>query len=223
MFTLGVIPEGIAGMTFFDIGGHHGLMSVVAGKAVGPTGKVLTFEPNPTAREQIRTHLALNHLENVYIQEIALSDSQGEVPFFVQSGNLSWNSTLIKEFSTFKNCQEIRVKTETLDQYVARTKAVPQAMKIDVEGAEFLIIQGAKQVIRQHRPLIMMEFNPASATAAGTTLQEYITLLQELEYDLRVPLPDARGRYSRERLEIFDVEQHAERQLTNVLCLPIEK
>ncbi|MDX1962239.1 MAG: FkbM family methyltransferase [Pirellulales bacterium] len=207
------------GDTVFDIGGHHGLMSVVSGQAAGPTGRVFTFEPNPHAREHIRRHLELNKLRNVTIEEIALSDQVGEFPFYIQSGNLSWNSTLVKDFANFKNREAITVRTEPLDAYVERTGRIPRVMKIDTEGSEFMVLQGARGAIAAHQPLMIMEFNPASATSAGTTLEEYAEFLRSLGYALRVPIY-AGGQYSRERMEEFSVERHTADDLVNVICIP---
>ena len=64
------------GDVVFDVGGHHGLMTVVAARAAGPDGLVVTFEPNPHAREQILRNAALNDVRNIVLEEIALSDTQ---------------------------------------------------------------------------------------------------------------------------------------------------
>jgi FkbM family methyltransferase len=154
------------GDTVFDVGGHHGLMAVIGARATGPRGRVVSFEPNPASRKQIERHAQLNGVTNIRIEPIALSDRNGEHEFFVQSGDVSWNSTLIKAFADAENTpgrriEKISVATCRLDDYVARSGCVPKVIKIDTEGSEFMVLRGALDTIERHRPVLIMEFNPA--------------------------------------------------------------
>lgn len=213
------------GDTIFDVGGHHGLMAVVSARAAGPLGTVITFEPNPLSRQQIEHHARLNRVSNIRIEPIALSDRSGEHEFFVQSGDVSWNSTLIREFADAENTagrhiEKITVQTMTLDDYVARSGLVPRVIKIDTEGSEFMVLRGAANTIRVQRPVLIMEFNPASAQAAQTTIHEYASLLNGLSYNLRVLKRTALGYYKFHLQEPFDATRHAGESLVNVICLP---
>ena len=98
------------GNVVFDVGGHHGLMTVVAARAAGPDGLVVTFEPNPQAREQILRNAALNEVRNFVLEEIALSDRQGDAPFYVQTGDVSWNSTIIDGYLADENHRAVEGK-----------------------------------------------------------------------------------------------------------------
>jgi len=213
------------GDTVFDIGGHHGLMACVAGKTTGTRGKVITFEPNPESQERIRQHVALNELKNVAIENIAISNSNGEATFYCQSGDVSWNSTLVKEFADaengeHRNITDIKVKTETLDDYVERTGTVPDVIKIDTEGSEFYALMGGKKTVAEHHPALIVEFNPSSAESAHTSVTEYVEFLADLGYDLRVPKRNLLGFYNFRKPEEFSEAKHARNFLTNVVCVP---
>ena len=55
------------GDVVIDVGGHHGLMAIASARATGDNGQVITFEPNPYAREHLETHLRINRVTNVHI------------------------------------------------------------------------------------------------------------------------------------------------------------
>lgn len=208
------------GDVVFDVGGHHGLMAAIAAVAVGETGKVVTFEPNPQARTFIEKHLDLNGLTNVRIEKEALSCQNGTSALYVQSGVISWNTTIVKAFAGQANVP-IPVATETLDHYVQRSQLIPQVIKIDTEGSEFMVLTGARDTIRQHHPVLIMEFNSLSAEAAGTTLAEYGHFLKEEGYDLIVMKRNLLGFYRANRHEPFCTAKHAgANKLINVVCIP---
>ena len=203
-------------------------MAVVAAKATGTRGKVLTFEPNPESRERIRQHVALNDLNNVAVENIAISNCNGEATFYCQSGDVSWNSTLVKEFADAENGQNrninsITVKTETLDDYVERTGNKPDVIKIDTEGSEFLALVGGKKTVAECKPTLIVEFNPAAAESAHTSVSEYVQFLNDLGYDLRVPKRNVLGFYTFKKTESFSEQKHAQKFLTNVVCVPRDR
>lgn len=207
------------GSTVFDVGGHHGLMAVYAARAAGTAGKVVTFEPNPAARLHIEKHLALNKLSNVTIEKVALSSSEEGTVFYVQSGVVTWNSTIVKEFSN-PDSTPIDVSTTTIDNYVSRTGLIPRIMKIDTEGSEFMILMGSRETIKQHRPVLIVEFNPESARAAGTTLHEFEEFLKNQGYELWVLTRNFLGYYHFARREVYREANHSTRNLVNVVCIP---
>lgn len=212
------------GDTYLDVGGHHGLMAVTGAVTVGNKGRVITFEPNPYARKFIQLHATLNLLENIIIEEIGLSNEIGETSFYVQKGEVTWNSTIIPEFADFENSEKIVIKLDTLDHYIKTNQLNPRAIKIDVEGAEFFILEGATETLKSVRPVISMEFNPISATAANSTVEEYAKFMKEHKYELLVLKKKLLGNYSIYNHEQFNPAYHCrEDRLSNVLCVPEEK
>jgi FkbM family methyltransferase len=209
------------GDTVFDVGGHHGLMALVSSVATGPRGTVVTFEPNPYARRQLQAHLAINEARNVVVEAMALSDRDDHVSFYVQTGHVTWNSTIVEKFATWNSRESLVVRTVPLDDYVTRSRRVPNVIKIDVEGSEFLVLEGARNTLREHRPVLIMEFNPSSAAAAGHAISDYVRFLHEETYALSVLKRDFRGYYKFSAQEPFDEARHTtEKSLVNVICVP---
>src|SRR5271154_7457581 len=66
------------GMTILDIGAHHGFYTLLLSKCVGPTGRVLAFEPSPRERHALRLNLRLNRAHNVLVHSAALGEAPGE-------------------------------------------------------------------------------------------------------------------------------------------------
>jgi FkbM family methyltransferase len=203
----------------YDVGGHHGLMTVIAARAAGKTGKVVTFEPNPDARKHIESHLSLNRLTNVTIEDMALSDRTGECSFYAQEGVVTWNSTIEKEFAAPES-KCMRITTTTLDNYVDRSKLAPHVIKIDTEGSEFKVLKGAARTIMQTKPVLIVEFNPASAHAVGEVLSTYQEFLEKQGYALFVLRRSVFGYYDFAQREPFNEAVHTRGgKLANVVCI----
>lgn len=211
------------GDVVLDVGGHHGLMAIVAAKKVLPLGKVVSFEPNASARAIFHENCALNGVRNVQIETCALSDHPGTAKFYAQKGSVSWNSSFFKDFACQHGRDEVEeseVQVSTLDDYIASTSLKPAFLKIDAEGSEFLILKGAMHTIEKFHPIISMEFNPESAIAAGTTVEAMQTLFEELGYRLVVLGRSWTGTYHLKNQRPFSKELHCGTNLVNVLCLP---
>lgn len=212
-----------SGDTVFDVGAFHGLMSIVASKAVGPSGKVIAFEPNPVAREWLNKHLRLNKCTNVTVEPVGLMDFEGSASFYVQEGDVTWNSSFVREFVDSKHqLTPLTVECTSIDAYVRNTGLIPDLIKIDTEGTELSVLQGAKETIAKHKPILVLEMNPASARKAGTTLSTLVDELEALSYVLKVMKPTKWGRYSLKDQELFKEIIHTANDLTNVVCVPSE-
>jgi FkbM family methyltransferase len=212
------------GDTVFDVGAFHGLMTVVASKAVKETGRVISFEPNQKSRAHLNTHLQLNKCRNVTIEPIGLMDVERDFEFYPQAGNSSWNSSFVREFvDPSQAVQPEKIHCATLDIYVESRGIVPRLVKIDTEGTEFNVLKGGLSVLQQRRPTLLMEFNPKSAEKAGTTLAEMVKLLEDLNYEMRVVPAKRYGGYDfRTHLRFSEAVPTLE-GLANVACIPRER
>lgn len=152
----------------FDIGAQAGFYTLLASKLVGQDGKVFSFEPFPKNFGNIRKHLALNRINNAEIFEIAVSDRSGELNF--ASGN-SVSTGAISESG------EILVKTRSLDDLLDSGKIYPpKVIKMDIEGAEFLALSGAKNIIQKYKPSILL------ATHGVEVKNRCLELLKSYDY-----------------------------------------
>jgi FkbM family methyltransferase len=139
------------GAVFVDVGANHGYFTVLAAALVGPTGRVVAFEPNPAVLEQLRTHVRLNDFDaRVTAVAAALADApQDEGTLFVSTepGN-SGLSSLVASPAYVRNGwlshdRTVSVPVDTFDRWF-ESSTLPRVdlVKIDVEGAEGRVLTG---------------------------------------------------------------------------------
>ncbi len=155
------------GDTFIDVGANSGFFTLLASRRVGPTGQVLSFEPLPSMRERITENLAINRMENVTLHDVALSNSVGEVTFYEGPQGHKGISSMrpIGEASAI-----LQVPTMPLDDLADKIPSI-KLIKIDVEGAEQLAIEGMKKLLAQHHPYLIIEITDQYLKPFGHSAQ----------------------------------------------------
>lgn len=157
------------GFVFFDIGANIGLYSTLCGMLFSP-GKVVAFEPTPATAAISRRIAAENGVDTV-VEQLALGAERGEAQLFLSDVSDASNSLL----SGFKPSTEaVTVAVETLDGYVDSTGLVPNVIKLDVEGFEPQVIQGAGETIAEHRPTLVVEVLHRMGHDHGPALNEVL-------------------------------------------------
>lgn len=141
-----------AGMTFIDIGANIGLYSMLAAKLVGQHGRVLSFEPNSENCRLILLSMQRNGFQNVTLFPLALGDEAGHVLFSTHIGS---NGGLIPDTDLVRDTCTV-VPMLRLDDLVSSRV---HCIKVDVEGAEGRVMQGAQWLIEEHRPIVTSEFS----------------------------------------------------------------
>jgi len=159
----------------FDVGANVGIHSVIMGRLVGPTGHVHIFEANPAILGRLRDTLKVNGLLNrSAIQNVAVTNqNHNSVNLFISRDTRvkGGASTILPELSSRerlgKQVQEIRVQTITLDEYCRTLGVVPDFVKFDIEGAEFLALQGFENVLRTKGPTLVLEYGNQPGVKQG--------------------------------------------------------
>lgn len=168
------------GKVVYDIGSHIGYHSLAFATYVGPRGHVYSFEPNPANIERTQEVLELNHDRDLNITplNLALSNKVGTIEFlstsnvengtstggFIETAKTIWPKHVFVEKTGFTSSL---VQTDTIDNLVKNKKILPpDFMKIDVEGAEQLVLAGAGKTITKHHPIIIVEFHSIHSTYA---------------------------------------------------------
>jgi len=172
------------GGVFLDVGSHFGLWSVYAAGIVGRTGKVFAFEPSP-AFAVLRENAALNSPVQAFNMGLGAQDS--EATFFDQgmasSGSFVNEVTRINEkFQSTVPIGGNKVKIRTLDTLVAELGVRPDLIKVDVEGFEFEVVRGAENVLRNIRPVMLIEIHPWQLKLSGSSDQALIAFLESKGY-----------------------------------------
>lgn len=143
-----------AGDCMWDVGAHHGYMTLSAARLVGATGLVHAFEPSAANHRILQRHLRWNRATNVSTLRVALSDFEGETTF----GGTGTSKMLAL------GAGDERVRVARGDALVRDGRCTaPTVMKIDVEGAEAAVLRGAAATLERARPVVFLSTHGAEA------------------------------------------------------------
>lgn len=151
-----------------DIGAHTGMYSIPFGKAVGTAGKVFAFEPESKGYNAIKRNAELNSLTNIVPINIAVSDREGTIDFFVRPDKDTHSIFEKTDVPSPLGIQEkISVKTASVDSLIERGVILsPALVKIDVEGAELVVLDGMVKSAKQIRH-ILLEIHESALELVG--------------------------------------------------------
>lgn len=147
-----VAREGI----FVDVGANIGATTIPLA-VCNRKQHVVCFEPHPMNCKRLRENKNMNKLEAVRVEEKAVSDVSGKLVFYAQRGSKNMGLSSLQLNHDIENHEMIDVAAVTLDEYFRGRKIPCTAIKIDVQGFEWQVLQGAKEIIEQDRPYIFFE------------------------------------------------------------------
>jgi FkbM family methyltransferase len=166
------------GDTFIDVGANVGYFSLLASRRVGGAGRVYAFEPVPATHADLLENLRLNHAGNVSARSEALAEAPGEARFFVGPVDHRGTSSL----RALDDASEVlTVRKARLDDLLPPGIRV-NVMKIDVEGAEYLALQGMRACLRRDRPDLIVEVTDSFLRGLGHSAAELHRYLGALGY-----------------------------------------
>jgi FkbM family methyltransferase len=174
----------ISKVVFYDIGANIGYYGLIAGTVYDAT--VHSFEPTPEYAKNISSAAKMNHIDNdLTVHNYALSNKDG-VAIFTQTGS---GSSLEPDFNPRNNLPTISVPTKTLDSVVNNQNIpLPTFIKIDVEGHEWSVFEGASKTISESKPIIFLETCTTLSEIGRKYTNPYYTktigFLTKQEYDI---------------------------------------
>lgn len=190
-----------------EAGANIGAHTVHLSKLVGMYGKLYAFEPQRIIFQMLCANIALNNLPNVYVHQVGLGHTPGSlhVPSLNYGGNGNFGGISLTE-----KCIGEKVQVHTLDELGLTSLKL---FKIDVEGMERDVLEGAKQTISRQRPFIYVENDRKDKSAA------LIQYLDSLGYEMYWHMPP-----------LYNPENYAGNHKNvfpgivsiNLLCLPQE-
>lgn len=180
------------GMTVMDIGSNIGYYALMAAKLVGNKGRVVAVEPNPTSYEYLTKNIRTNNLSNVVARNVAIWDKQDFIDFIIlkESNRCYVEDAIIENNVKMENMPlkyRLKVPAITLDYLfdeLYRQEIITKVdfIRMDVEGGEWQIMKGARQVIEHFLPKIFMELHvPILGEEKSTGL---LTALKEFGYNI---------------------------------------
>jgi FkbM family methyltransferase len=168
------------GMTVVDVGAYVGLITLTAARAVGPSGRVIAFEPHPESVEILRGNVRRAGATHVTVHDVALSDDTGTGVLHVDP-----------------ECERTSLVPGRLDESEptmtriacgdALLRGPVELVKIDAEGAELAVLRGmAKTLAASPRAVLIVEFAPDVLRAAGHEPADLVAVIGELGFEVAV-------------------------------------
>ena len=150
----------------FDVGAHCGWLSIKAARHAGRRGCVVAFEPSPALLEILQYHQRRNRVPQLTVIGKAVSDvDAGRAPLYLLNDGMSYRNSLtigLSDLPFLNGVKKTAIETSTitLDSFCETQRLRPDVIKIDVEGAELLVLRGASRTLRQHRPVLVLSVHP---------------------------------------------------------------
>ncbi len=160
--------------TVWDVGAYIGYHTLAFAALVGESGCVVAFEPSPHNLTRLTQQLEANPelARRVRVEPYALADQAGQQTFRTSSieldadiGHLESSGLTSERIApaVYAKLDTITVTVKTIDQLLEEGYAIPDLIKIDVEGAERLVLEGARKVLQTAHPSLFIEVHNISA------------------------------------------------------------
>jgi FkbM family methyltransferase len=165
-----------------DVGANVGIYTGWLSRLVGPSGRVLAFEPYPPVLEKLVTNVKRMRATNVVISGAAVGNQSGRTELELPKGR---RGRVNDPYVHIKDIQTLGGRTllTTIDSAVEEEHLNQvNLMKVDVEGYERFVIEGARDTIRRFRPVILIEIFDGWAGRYGSSYREVDALLADRGY-----------------------------------------
>lgn len=171
------------GMTVVDLGANVGFYTLLAAKIVGPSGKVYAFEPEPSRYALLARNIVANGYTNVLALNKAVSNTPSRTSLYLDP---RYNPAGHQLHDATGTRRSVLVETVSLDGYFSEGATV-DVIKMDIQGAEMLALQGMERLLQRSRPLTLVtEFWPDGLRACGSAPEEFLFTLQRHGFMLSV-------------------------------------
>lgn len=147
------------GKVVFDVGAHSGSYTLFFARHVGPRGMVVAFEPQPHIYRKLLRNLSLNHIDNAFPVRMAVGRGSERRAIFALPG-MTTTASLAREAETPLRRRTGAAQVEPLDALIANLRLPsPGFVKIDVEGMEDEVLEGATELLRRGHPELLIEMH----------------------------------------------------------------
>jgi len=169
----------LSGDSAIDVGAHIGSYTL---RLARKFRSVTAFEPSPLHSRILRINIALNNLQNVRVEEAALSDTNGVLPLYVRRGGAT---SLDPSHYGLRYDKVNFVNAAKLDDFQHKFVRLDFA-KIDAEGLEYRILNGGREIISRFRPIMAIEVHRARVSSDGSCKCDTCDLIHSFGYDVYV-------------------------------------
>lgn len=167
------------GDVVIDIGANIGYYTLIAAKLVGKNGKVYAFEPEPINFSFLKKSVGINNYKNAVCEQKAVSNKTGVTRLFV-------NKRSILSYSIVMGGMDyIDIETVKLDDYFKDKNSKVNIIKVDIEGAEALALEGMQKILNENRSIkIFSEFFPSAISISGIPPEDYLNMLTNAGFSI---------------------------------------
>lgn len=184
------------GAFVIDVGANFGHYAMVAGSIVGPSGRVVGFEPHAATFRLLSENCALQPYPNITPVQAGVAAENGEMALTGDSANPGGHSFVAA--NVYGTGATERVPVYTLDSYMAEHAEGRKLdlIKIDVQGFEGQVIRGATTTIERDRPIIFVEISPVPMQNAGEDYRDLLRFFEHRNYTAHL-ISETRGTLER--------------------------
>lgn len=186
------------GDVILECGGHHGCSAILLSNWVGVNGKIVTFEPFQENSDILEKNISLNGLKNVSLQRYAVGAEPGQITIEASMSAVNPEG------------KGIQVEVLSLDEYEHLN---PTFIKIDVEGFEIQVLEGAKKILTK-RPKLEIEVHADLLSRYGGSVQDLFKLIKIENYKVWIQWKDD------QQPEEYDMRTPIEKRV-HLFCIPI--
>ena len=197
------------GGVYIDVGANIGFFSVHIARQLAPGRRVLALEPTPNALDRLRSNLVRNKVASaVEVFEGVAASEEGQITLTTFPGREEYSTIVSPTHPSVQDAKGVLivVQANTIDRLVELGGRDPGFLKIDAEGAEHLVLTGARATLRRFRPVVMVEITNSTMADGGGTQELCFKLLSEFGY------------------RIFDADNMTQAsptsRITTAFCLP---
>ena len=165
---------------FFDVGAYIGLYSIILARRLSKNGKIYAFEPAPESRKLLEGHLKLNGVNGkVEVVAAAVGEKCGRAEMFTMGDHIQ-NSLSKTALGTNPAIRPTGVDMVSLDAFCAKESVIPAWVKVDTEGWELRVLQGAEDIFCKNPAVrFIVEMHPYAWQSAGYDANTFRTYCAE--------------------------------------------
>jgi len=209
-----LMPEG---GTFYDIGANVGYISLEMSQLKSDGRRVVSFEPQGALVKNLRLSCKLSGIENIDVLKTCVGEVSREVYFTLERHSIHAHVDYSEKPTNYR-ATEVAQMVALDDLVRGGDLPVPDVIKIDVEGYEFNVLQGAKSVIEMYQPHIVFELSEATPKF-GWCASDFFDLLSTIgNYTFEYAIGSYRDPQIINDLDAFDREFSKNPRLTNILA-----